>query len=279
MAHLTGDISRETFERSPSEVNETTEDKGRIKLRLTPLDNVQLSLRGSTSSRDGTHYETVPGENPLLRKYNISDRDRVSGGLDVSYQPNDRLSPSANLEHSDDDYDDTEVGPTDAEQTTVMLDAAFEVSEELSGHACIGREYYESKQAGSQVPNSADWFVKNEDTVDSFGIGLRWKKDSRLEFGSDYVLSRSKGETDMQSGYALPPVNQFPDLESKLHSLRLLRITSCRRTPRSNSATVMRNTTRMTGPSTASIQPPFPRCWYWDRVTPTTVSTCLEYPW
>ena len=262
MARLTGDISRETFERSPSEVKETTEDKGRIKLRLTPLDNVQLSLRGSKSSRDGTHYETVAGENPLLRKYNISDRDRVSGGLDVSYQPTNRLSLSANLERSDDDYDDTEVGLTDAEQTTVTLDAAFQVSEEVSGHAYIGRDYYESKQAGSQVPNSPDWFVKNEDTVDSFGIGLRWKKDSRLEFGSEYVLSRSKGETDMRSDNALTPVNQFPDLESKLHSLRVYADYQLERTPRSNSATVMRNTTKMTGPSTASIQPPFPRCWY-----------------
>lgn len=221
MANISGDLSRETFERSPSEVKETTEDKGRIRLRLTPLDNVQVSISGTKAKRDGTSYHTKPGENILLRKYNLADRDRTSGRLDVAYQPNDRLALSANFETSDDDYDDTVVGLTEAERRSVTLDASYHFSEALSGHAYAGREEYESKQAGSQVPDSPDWFVKNEDTVDSFGLGLRWNKDARLEIGSEYVYSRTKGDTDMDSNNALPPLVPFPDLETKLHSLRL----------------------------------------------------------
>lgn len=220
-ARLSGDLSRETFERSPSEVKETTEDKGQLKLRLTPLDNVQLSISGGASSRDGTSYHTNPGENTLLRKYNIADRDRVTGGLDIAYQPNDRLSLNANLQYSDDDYDDTEVGLTEAKLASIALDAAYQWSEELSGHAYVGWDRYESEQAGSQEPNSPDWFVDNEDTVDSVGLGLRWKQSERLEIGSEYTFSRSKGETDMKSYNPLPPVSPFPDLETKMHSLRL----------------------------------------------------------
>jgi len=221
MANLNGDISRETIERSPSEVKETTEDKGEIRLRLKPLDNVQLSISGALASRDGTDYRPVAGENTLLRKYNLSDRDRTSGRVDVGYQPSDRLALSANLEISEDDYDNTQVGLTEATYHAITLDASYRLSDDLSGHAYVGRERFESDQAGSQVPNAADWFVENEDTVDSFGLGLRWRTNERLELGSEYVFSRTNGDTDIRSNNALPPVSQFPDLESKRHSLQL----------------------------------------------------------
>ena len=223
MARLSGDVSRETMERSPSEVDKTTEDKGKLKLQLKPLDNVQVSLSGGVASRTGSDYQTVSGENPLLRKYNISDRDQVSTGMDISYQPIDRLSLNLNLERSDDDYDATRVGLTEAQQTSAMLDASYQASAEVSVYGYAGRQWLESHQAGSQDTGgpAADWLVKNDDTVDSLGLGLRWKKDDRLELGTDYTLSRSKGETRMQSSNTLPPLSQFPDLESNIHSLRV----------------------------------------------------------
>lgn len=221
IARLSGEISRETMERSPSEVDETTEDRGELKLRLSPRNDVQLSIKGGTASREGSDYQTLPGENLLLRKYNISDRDRESYGLDVSYQPDARLALSASYGVNDDDYDGTRVGLTDAKQTTTALDASYLFSEELSGHAYLSRDIYESDQAGSQVPDSPDWFVSNEDTVDTLGAGLRWQRDARLEFGADYTYSDSTGEARMSSDNALPTLSQFPDIRSRLQSLRL----------------------------------------------------------
>ena len=222
MVRLSGEVAREAIKRSPSEVDKTTEDKGELKLRLRPLDNVQVSLKGGLASRTGSAYQTIAGENPLLRKYNISDRDRQTYGADVSYQPGDRLSLTAGYGVSDDDYDDTRVGLTDAKQQAYTLDASYLVSEDFTAHAYLGRDIYDSKQAGSQVvPSTPDWFVKNEDTVDSLGAGFRWKKDQRTEFGIDYTLSKSTGKTRVLSNNVLPPVSAFPDLETRLHSLRV----------------------------------------------------------
>ncbi len=222
MARLSGELQRETVKRSPSEVEKTTEDSGKLKLRLKPLDNVQIALRGGAASREGSNYEPVSGENPLLRKYHISDRDRLSAGIDLSYQPTNRLSLGANIDFSDDDYDATRVGLNEASHAGVTIDAAYQLGQDLSAHAYLGRERYESSQTGSQDPTDPpDWYVDNEDTVDSLGVGFRWQKDSRLEFGADYVMSRSTGETRMRSSNALPPLSQFPDLKSRLHTLEL----------------------------------------------------------
>ena len=222
-ARLNGNITHETFECSPCEVRKTTEDEANLRLRLTPGNNVQLTLRGGVASKDGSTYYTVSGENLLLRKYNLADRDRQLIGADISYQPVESLTLGANVEYSENDYDSTDIGLTSSEQTSITLDASYQFSKTLSGHAYIGREIIESEQKGSQdnTSDTADWFVDNEDTVDSFGIGIKWQQSSKLNIGADYTYSGSTGDTDFTSYSALPPVNQFPDLEMDLHRFEL----------------------------------------------------------
>ncbi len=232
-ARLSGYIGHETYESDQSEVEETTEDKGELKLGLRATDNLQLSLGGKLSSRDGSSYDSATDENPVLRKYNIADRDRVGGIVNVAYQPTDKFALSANLDYNDDDYDDTVIGLTDAKQTGITIDASYQFNKDLSGYAYAGREVYKSKQAGSQTTVDAannynyaiavtpDWWVDNEDTVDSFGVGFSWLKSSKLELGADYVVSLSEGDTDFKSTNAAPIIEAFPDTEAHLHSINL----------------------------------------------------------
>lgn len=221
LARLSGEAVRETIERSPSEVSRTTEDRGRLRLRLDPTDDLQLSLSGGVASRTGSDYETLEGENPLLRKYNISDRDRVSYGADLSYQASKRLTLGASLDISDDDYDATQVGLTDARRTSTTLDATYVPNRRVNLHGYLGRELYRSHQRGSEIPNSPDWAVANEDQVDSLGLGIGWRRDSRLELGADYVLSRSTGDTQLRSPGTGPQGSDYPTQHATLHSLRL----------------------------------------------------------
>ena len=221
---LNGEASRTTVERSPSEVRETTEDAGLLRLRVSPLDNLQVTLKGGLADRTGSDYITVAGENPLLRKYNISDRERVTGGIDIGFQPTDRLSLNANLDLADNDYDQTQVGLTDSRDAALTLDAAYRFSSELSGHAFVSHERYRSRQAGEQdatVLDGADWWVRNNDRVNTLGLGLDWQYSPKLELSADYVFSDSTGEIDIQSNNALPPVTPFPNLESRTHALRV----------------------------------------------------------
>jgi len=220
-ARLNGNIARETYECQPCEVAETSEDEANLRLRLTPSYDFQVNLRGGVSDRDGSEYQTVTDENLLLRKYNISDRKRAQAGMDISYLPTDQFVIGANLEFSDDDYDATTVGLTSSKQTGISLDASYQPNEKLSAHAYVGREMIESKQAGSQVPQTADWFVDNDDTVDSVGFGIAWQKNHKLKLGLDYTFSGATGKSFMTSQSVSPPVTQFPELTSDLHSLKL----------------------------------------------------------
>jgi len=220
-ARLNGNIARETYECSPCEVEKTTEDEANLRLRLTPSYDFNVTLRGGVSDRDGSDYQTITGENALLRKYNISDRKRSQAGMDVSYQPTEHLAFGANLQFSEDDYDATTVGLTSSKQTGLTFDASYHPNDRFSAHAYIGREMIESEQSGSQVPDTADWFVENDDTVDSAGFGLSWQKNHKLKLGLDYTFSGATGKSLMTSQSVNPPVTQFPELTSDLHSLKL----------------------------------------------------------
>lgn len=220
-ARLNGNISHETYECETCEVDKTTTDEGNLRLRLTPDHEFQITLRGGVSDRDGSTYQPVAGENPLLRKYNISDRERTLGGIDISYQPTDQFAINTNLQVSDDDYDATTVGLTSSKTESITIDASYVANEKLSGHAYIGREQIKSNQAGSQVPDSADWFVDNDDTIDSFGLGIKWQQSHKLDIGIDYTYSDTEGETRLTSQSVNPPLVEFPDLTSELHSLKI----------------------------------------------------------
>ncbi len=221
MSRLSAEIARETYECDTCEVQKTTEDKGNLRLQLDINPEVQLTLRGGLSDKDGSQYQTIAGENPLLRKYNMADRERSTAGVDMSWQPTASLAFGAMLETSLDDYTETLVGLTEASSTGLTLDASYQINDALTGHAYISRELIESEQTGSQSPDSADWFVDNEDTVDSLGFGIKWHTSPKLEIGLDYTYSGVTGETDMRSLSTNPPVNQFPDIASDLHTLKL----------------------------------------------------------
>jgi hypothetical protein len=76
-----------------------------------------------------------------------------------------------------------------------------------------------SEQAGSQTFSTPDWSAKNNDTFNSVGIGVKHQliKD-KLDVGADYVLSRSTGKVDVQTG---GPDSKFPDLKSDLDTVKL----------------------------------------------------------
>lgn len=213
----------EKVDRSPSEVKETKEKRYRAKLKLRPTDKAQIALLAGTSTRDGSDYRTITGENPLLRKYHIADRDKDTAGISLSYQPWERIDVNVTADFSDEDYTGSAVGLTSAKRATYTLDSTIQLSNDLSGYAFYSREQVESDQAGSETPNDPDWFTEATDTTDSAGLGFKYANIwRRLDVGADYIYSRTKGEIDFTAlPGSLTTIVPFPDLSTDVHSMKL----------------------------------------------------------
>jgi MtrB/PioB family decaheme-associated outer membrane protein len=215
-------VDHDRHERSLQEVNETKETTAWGKLTVRAKDFMDMTFRVARAERNASNYRTVPEidppQNPLLRKYNMADRTRTSGGITASATPNERITVGVSLDFASDDYSRSTLGLIDASDISLNADASAMLTEKTSVHLFAGHERIKSKQAGSQSFSTPDWFAENDDKVNTAGVGIGYQLiENRLDVGADYVISRSSGEIHF-SGVAPP---DFPDLKTDLDSVKL----------------------------------------------------------
>ena len=203
------------------------------KYRFSPA--WDMALYGEATRRSGNNYDPRVNENPAMRVFNLADVDRTKVGTSISYLPTDRLTLGLTAEYLDDDYSDSPLGLTEAQQPSLMLNASYLINDQISTHAFYSHEEYTSRNAGTEDANSVlpDWYAELKDTIDSFGLGAKFTGlFHKWDFGADLVYTRSRSEIDMTSYISRvsnedsaaefdPGVQQFPDLKTSLRSLQL----------------------------------------------------------
>ncbi len=212
------DRRKRTFQ----EVDTTRENTFWGKITTRPLDKVDMTLKLAHGERRGSAYQVVPSiqppENPLLRKYNMANRDRDTAGLRIDIAATDTINVGFGAESSDDVYTDSAIGLTSGRDLSVNGDVSWLVTEQTSLHMFANRQEIKSKQSGSQTFSTPDWSGENRDTIDTVGIGVKHAaiKD-KLDVGADYTLSRSRSDINVNTG--IP--SAFPQLATTLDSVKL----------------------------------------------------------
>ena len=220
---LSGGYDYEKRHRTNQEVANTTEDTLWGKVNVRASDKVDLTLRAAHAIRDGSDYnpvaETNPAQNPLMRKYNLADRTRNTGSIQVGINPSERVNFGLGVEGSSDDYTDSSLGLTASNEISYNADVSVMVTEVTTVHGFAVRNLIKSEQAGSQTFSTPDWFANNDDSIDTLGIGVKHQMMvDKLDIGADYVVTRSTGKVSVNTG---APAPGFPDLKTDLDSLKL----------------------------------------------------------
>ncbi|MDJ0805978.1 MAG: MtrB/PioB family decaheme-associated outer membrane protein [Gammaproteobacteria bacterium] len=221
---------------SEDQERETTREQSlTLKWSLRALEELEVDVYGEHTRRRGSTYETRRDENPAMRTFYLADVDRNKLGASFYYMPTSRLSLGLTGEYLDDDYTDSALGLTEAEQVSLLLDASYQISERISSHAFYTHEAFKSSNAGAQDKflTTPDWSAELEDTIDSAGLGFNFNQFlDRWDLGADLVYTRSRGKIHMINNTINPssgdsiadpddPTQQFPDLETSLTSLQL----------------------------------------------------------
>jgi MtrB/PioB family decaheme-associated outer membrane protein len=216
-----GGCDYDVYERDLQEVKRTHEYICWGKGTARANDRTEIMLRGAHARRTGSDYIANPDiltpENPLLRKYNLADRDRDSTALRVDIQLSERISLGLEGNIAWDKYRHSVLGLLDGRSGSAAADAAFTLSENTSASAYLSHEQIKSNQANAElIPGSPTWFARNNDTIDTAGAGIRHRATDKLDIGADYTFSRSTGEISIRGALA-----GFPDLTTRLHSGKL----------------------------------------------------------
>jgi MtrB/PioB family decaheme-associated outer membrane protein len=214
---------RDKQDRTYQEVSKTTEDTVWAKYTLRTRDHFDVTLDIARASRDGSSYEALPlnpPENPVLRKYNMADRDRDTAGVRVAMRPLEGLTLGFDYSQSKDDYANSAVGMTYARRSSLGTDLAAQLTDDTSLHLYYSVEEIKSQQAGAQSPtNPPDWSAENVDSIQTAGLGIKHAliKD-KLDVGADLTTSHSVGNVKVSVTGSDP---LFPNLKSDLNILKV----------------------------------------------------------
>jgi MtrB/PioB family decaheme-associated outer membrane protein len=218
---IDGGCDYDEYKRDLQEVNRTRETICWGKGTARANDRTDIVLKGSHAERRISDYianpEIVSPENPLMRKYNLADRDRDTAGLRVDVAFNERISVGLETNISWDKYHKSVMGLLEGRSGAVAADAAFSLSEDTSANLYASHEQIDSTQANAEFLAGAPlWFASNKDSIDTAGAGIRHHASDKFDIGADYTFSRTTGEISVSSALV-----GFPDLTSRLHSAKL----------------------------------------------------------
>lgn len=223
---ISGGYDRKTIDRKFQEAAEQTEDSAWGRLRWRPNGSLQLDIKGGASERDidgryDTDLAAALGQNPLLRKYNLAYRYREFAEFTLAVSPTGSpVTVTVNGLYADDDYSQSQLGITAADEVHLTGDFSWSISDKASLYLTAGYESIESRQAGSEQFGLPDWNAINSDEFHTLGGGLRFRQIAdKFDLQLDYT--RSEGTTEISITSASGGLSQFPDLESTLDYLRL----------------------------------------------------------
>lgn len=219
---LAAGVERDTHERTFQDVADTEQDSrwGEVSAYLWGLLDLRFKL--AHESRDASAYDpfgdVATQENPAMRKFNMADRERDLGRAYIAVSPLTWLSIGLTADVTEDEYNDSQIGLTDAEQNSYALDVSITPVQHINLYLFGARDEIQSHMAGSSSFSSPDWFARQRDTVHTVTSGVELDQlFKNISLGLNYTHSRSRGEIAQLPVPAIP----FPDLRTRLNSAGL----------------------------------------------------------
>ena len=178
---------------------------------------------------DGSKFDN----NPLLRKFDIADRDRTKYGAKVFLNPIDIASIGLFYNFWADTYGDSELGLKSTENQQYTLDFTVLPTDTITLNAYYSTEENKASQANRYILDALkdaqyndatrDWSANHYDLVPTLGFGARMKlMDERLELDFNYTSTTSTTSIQIGAGSAHMVPTQLPDLTTSLTSYELV---------------------------------------------------------
>jgi MtrB/PioB family decaheme-associated outer membrane protein len=220
---LSGGVEHEVHSRAFSEVVKSNETSVWVRGGWQVHENVALSAKWLHAERDHSTYGTAiwfgAPENPLLRKYNLAERSRDSGGVRVDLTPADNLAIGIGVDASDDRYDGSAVGLKSARSLALSGDVSYVVSDNTRFSVFAHSEQVRSRQAGSTSFAVPDWNASSKDRFELLGASVSHAAiPDKLDLGAEVSATRARSNLRVSTGVGEDP---FPTAKTALDTIRL----------------------------------------------------------
>ena len=211
---ISGGWRRDEIDRRFQEASRTTENSGWGRVSWRPADWMDLAVRFGGANREADDYDVTRAEvggpqNPLLRKYNMADRERQFTEATLSLQPHATLSLTATGTYANLDYVNSRLGLQNSRERGATAAAGWSPSPDVSFYGQYAWQRMDTRQAGSAAFARPDWVGTTEDVFRTGGAGFRVDNiGTELGLQVDWFFARSQGDVAVRAAAteALPPL-------------------------------------------------------------------------
>lgn len=216
-------LEHQNFKRSDQERKHTRTDRLSTRLDSSSFEILDLNFEIYAERRDGSDYESINNvpdpQNPRMRLYNMSDRDRHGAKSYLSLLAGERGSIGINFEASKDEYKNVPLGLKDSSYTGFGFDLSWLLARDVMTYATTHWEQSKAKQDNSQNFSTTDWKGKTNDKYFTTTLGLKYPHLIRnLAANIEYSYAKSTGDiSNDTSGLE----SEFPTVKTRFHQLRL----------------------------------------------------------
>jgi len=212
-------------DRTHQAAKRTTEEGSYAQLRMRPWGSIELSARYGEShieADENPAYVGVVTENPLLAKFNQSNRDRDYAEARLAWSPW-KLAIALEGAYAFDAYRLSALGLQSGRDYRYAGTVSWAVLENVTIYVAGSYQNIATEQASQEYyPTTAnDWSVSHEDEFTTTGGGIVWKDVAgKVDVAVDYTWAKSQGRIDT---VAVPAssAGAFPKLQTELNSLRV----------------------------------------------------------
>ncbi len=212
-------------DRTNQAAKRTTEEGSYAQLRMRPWASIEFSARYGEShieADENPAYQGVVGENPLLAKFNQSNRDRDYSEARFVWSPW-KLAIALEGSYAFDAYRLSSIGLLSGRDYRYAGTVSWAVADDVSVYVAGSYQNIATEQAGEEYypTSSAPWAVSHEDEFTTAGGGVVWKDAfGKVDLGLDYTWARTEGKIET---VAVPAsaAGPFPKLQTELNSLRV----------------------------------------------------------
>jgi MtrB/PioB family decaheme-associated outer membrane protein len=229
------------------EVDETQESAVTAGFRSSYFENVNFAYNVSlgTRSEEDPYDESkivlartgVAGQNethPLMRRFDISDREQMKHSANINFSPTDRTTYGVYYNFVYDDYDKSQLGLQNSQRHDVTFDWTYTPSDATLLNVYYTYENIQTEQMNREfVPafipgdpcNTPDnpncnWVANHNNNAHTVGTGMSHQfAEGRVRLSTDYWFSDSVEDITFTTGSDLSAVD-MPKLKTRNHNAR-----------------------------------------------------------
>jgi len=218
---LSASAELQETDRTLQEVEQTTTDSYTFQARSNPFDRLNLRAEYRHEDRDNDLDPALlgPGVNPDLRRFHFAEKKRNAYRVTADYALLENLFAGLFLEVADEDYQDVDIGLSDARSESYGLDLSANFSQHVSAHAFVSFEQLEADISGADNINGAPWQGSQDDAFRTVGFGFRLGQlpGKWVSASLDVSHASADGEIEIvKRGVDMP---EFPKLKTRRFTL------------------------------------------------------------